>query len=155
MPVTIQRFLKTKDREGNEVTVGNDEPMPVLFEGTAEGGAKVLIIREEPCTAVARVTVICDGPSCAGRNGEKPTLITWGEDPENGAPPVARDVLDLHVFDGRKFVFCSDGCLVDFVKKGLHKEKPEPPKAVSNVVNLAEFKAEHCVRKMDKPGGTA
>lgn len=140
MPVEIKKYLRTKDITGKEVLLQGDIPVNQLLEATQENGEKSIIKRDEPSMVEAHVKFSCDGPSCAG-NGSGPTKIEWEDAPGKSMPEEFKSVLVLELVDLRRFVFCGDGCLLDFIKKRRHKKPPTP---------VLSIKPEDCFQKMDR-----
>jgi hypothetical protein len=140
MPIELKKYLRGKDRDGKVVLIQAEVSCPVLFEATLDSGEKALIRREEQTMPESRVKFQCDGPSCAG-GGTGPTKIEWEDSPGKSMPKEFESVLVLELVDLRRFVFCGDGCLLDFIKKRKHK-KPLAP--------VVSIKPEDCFQKMDK-----
>lgn len=137
MGIEIKKFLRTKDREGQEVLVQNDKPMVVYYEGTKADGSTASIKDGEMTLQECDVDFVCDGPGCAGPDGQGPTKLSWHENKEEGAPEAAKQILVLVLTNGQRFMLCGGGCVVDFIKKGRHRlvEVKKAP-----ITNISEFK---------------
>lgn len=142
--------VRAKNLTGADVVV-TGEVTRLLAETVTLEGKPMIVVKDESIAPSTTITVTCDGPDCAGFDGEGPTIHHWNQTLVEGElfaiPNEAYRILQLHLMDGTRLAFCGTGCLLDFLKRFRPLLSPEEQN--SNVVGIdshAKFKP---VQKMD------